>query len=94
MTKAKRVALALPEDVDLALSKMSVLTGQPKTAIITELLIDALPIIQQVIKAIDEAKTGQLEAAVQTTAKFLAETSLSLNQTHLDLGELKGKHGL
>lgn len=94
MAIKKRIALALSDEVDLALTKMSQLTGQPKTAIITELLNDALPIISQVIKAIDEAKQGQLQAAVQTTAKFLSDTTLQLNQSHLDLGELKGKHGL
>lgn len=94
MAKTRRVGLALTDEVDLALSKLSSLTGQSKSGIISELLTDALPILQQVIKAIDEAKTGQLQAAVQTTAKYLAETSLQLNQTHLNLGELKGKHGL
>ena len=93
MPKSKRVALALSEDVDLALSKMSALTGQPKTAIITEIITDALPIIEQVIKAISEAKAGQAQAAIETTAKFLAETSLLLNQSHIQFGEMKGKHG-
>lgn len=94
MAKNKRVALTLPPEIDDAYTKLSLLTGQPKTAVITEILTDSMPIIIQVIKAIEEAKEGQLQTAVQTTAKFLQEASSMINQSHLDLGELKGKHGL
>lgn len=94
MAKAKRVALALPEHIDQVLTKLSALTGQPKTAIITEILIDVAPILEQVIKAIEEAKDGQMQVAINTMTKFLTDASLKLNQSHLDLGEVKGKHGL
>lgn len=94
MAKSKRVALALPEHLDEVLTKLSTLSGQPKTSIITEILTDAEPVLRQVIKAIEEAKQGQIKAAVETTAKFLNDVSLQLNQSHLDLGELKGKHGI
>lgn len=93
MAKSKRVGLSIPGEVDLALTRMSELTGQPKSAIITEIITDALPIIEQVIKAISEAKAGQAQAAIETTAKFLAESSLLLNQSHIEFGEMKGKHG-
>lgn len=94
MAKSTRVGLSLPGEIDSVLIKLSELTGQPKTAIITEILTDSLPILTQVIKAIEEAKQGQMQAAITTTAKFLSDVSLQLNQTHLDLGEMKGKHGL
>ena len=93
MQKAKRVGLSLSPDVDLVLTKLSELTGQPKTGIINEILEDSLPIFQQVIKALEQAKKGQLETAIQTTAKYIAEASVQLNQVQFDLGTLKGKHG-
>ena len=94
MANTKRLALSLPDDLDLALTKLSQLTGQPKSSIITEILSDALPFIAQVTEAIVEAKEGQLHQAVQTTAKFLEEATLKINQSHLDLGSLKAKHGI
>lgn len=93
MAKAKRVALAIPESIDEVLTKLSELTGQPKTAIITELLTDAEPVFREVIKAMEQAKEGQMKAAVDTCFGFLSDVSVQLNQSHLDLGELKGKHG-
>lgn len=93
MQKAKRVGLSLSPDVDLVLTKLSQLTGQPKTGIINEILEDSLPIFQQVIKALEEAKAGQLKMAIETTARYIAETSGHLQQVQFDLGILKGKHG-
>ena len=93
MAYAKRLSLALNADIDDAITKLAKLTGQPKTAVITELLNDSVPVLLQVIKAIEEAKQGQMEMAINTTAKFLTEATLQLNQTHMDLGEMKGRNG-
>lgn len=94
MAKNKRVALTLTPDVDDVLTELSDLLGQPKTALITEILVDSLPTFKGVILAIKQTKQGQKELAIETAAKFLQEASTSLNQSHLDLGELKGKHGV
>lgn len=94
MAYAKRLSLALSAETDDAITKLAKLTGQPKTAVITELLNDSVPVLLQVIKAIEEAKQGQMQMAINTTAKFLTDATLQINQSHLDLGEMKGKHGL
>ena len=91
MSRQKRVALTLTPLVDEVLTELSDLTGQPKTGIITEILTDSLPIFIQVIKAIKEAKEGQLEQAIQTTSKFIGDAQGIVSQAHLDLGELKGR---
>lgn len=92
MAKTRRLALALTDDVDLALSKLSSLTGQSKSGIISELLIDTLPIITEVIKAIEQAKLGQTQAAIETTAKFLEQVTGEYLQAKIEFDELKGKH--
>jgi hypothetical protein len=94
MTKSKRVALTLEPALDDVLTELSGFTGSPKTSIINEVLNDALPLFIQVCQAIKEAKKGQAELSLQTTAKFLEEATLMLNQHHLDLGEVKGKYGI
>lgn len=94
MAKTRRVALALSEQADDVLTQLSTITGQPKTAIITEILNDSVPMLSQVIQAIKELKEGNEKNSLQTMAKFLSDTSNQLNQAHLDLGEVKGKHGL
>lgn len=89
--KSKRVALTLSPEIDDVITGISKATNTPKTAIITELLRDTLPAFQQVLDAIEEAKRGQQELAVQMMTEFLGKASLSLNQAHLDLGEMRGE---
>lgn len=92
MAQNKRVALSLAPEIDEILTELSKLTAQPKTAIITELLTDALPVMGQVIVAIKQAKTGQEKLALETMAKFLADGSNTLNQSHIEFGGLKAKY--
>lgn len=90
-SKKIRIALSLPDDVDAVLKRLSKATNTPKTAIITELLLDTLPVFQEVLKAIEEVKQGQKEAAIQTMSDFLDKASGLLNQTSIDFEETKGK---
>lgn len=92
MAQNKRVALTLPPDLDAILTELSELTATPKTAIITEILNDTMPIFSEVIKAIKASKEGQKELAIETAAKFLNDASLKLNQAHIDFGGMKAKH--
>ena len=91
MPRPRRVALTLSPNVDDVLTELSDLTGQPKTGIINEILTDSLPIFIQVVKALKEAKEGQLELAIKTTSKFIGDAQGIVSQAHLDLGELKGR---
>lgn len=93
MRKNKRVALTLPPELDDILTQLSELTATPKTAIITEILTDTMPVFMEVIKAIKQSKEGQNQLAIETAAKFLQNASQTLNQAHIDFGGLKAKHG-
>lgn len=93
MRKNKRVALTLPPALDDILTELSGLTSTPKTAIITEILNDTMPIFSEVIKAIKASKDGQKEVAIETAAKFLQDASSMLNQAHMDFGGMKAKNG-
>ena len=91
MAKNKRIALSVPPDIDAVLTALSKATNTPKTAIITELLSDTLPTMRGVLEAINAAKQGQQELAVQAMAGFLSKASTALNQAHIDFGEIKGE---
>ncbi len=90
MAKCKRIALSLPPESDAVITKLSKLVNTPKTAIITELVVQALPHIELAIKAIEESKKNQVEQAIQTVAGFLQEASMQVNQAHIEFGQLKG----
>ena len=93
MAKNTRVGLSLPPSINDVLTRMSLISGQPKTAIITEILNDSVPLMEQVVKALEETKKGQHEVALKTMENFLADTSNSLNQAHIEFGGVKAKHG-
>lgn len=91
-TQNKRVALTLPPEIDDVLTEISQLTATPKTALITELLSDSMPVMLEVCKAIKQVKEGQKQLVIETMGKFLGTASNSLNQAHIDFGGLKGKY--
>lgn len=93
MKRNVRVALTLPPDIDEALTRLSTLQTMPKTAFITDILRDMLPVILQTIEAIEEVKQGQKKLALERMANLLADGSNDLNQAHIDFGGLKEKHG-
>ncbi len=91
MTQKRRVALTLDSELDSVISILAKLTNTPKTAVITELLIESLPVMKTVIGALEAAKEGKQQAAIDTMANFLHEASGIVNQAHIDFGEMKGK---
>lgn len=93
MKRNVRVALTLPPDIDEALTRLSTLQTMPKTAFITDILRDMLPVMLQTIEAIEEVKQGQKKLALDRMANLLADGSNDLNQAHIDFGGLKEKHG-
>lgn len=89
--KPRRVALTLPPEIDDILSEISKLTATPKTAIITDILNDAVPAFNQVIEALKQAQSGKKRLAIDAMAAFLSDASKNLNQFSFDLGEMRGK---
>lgn len=90
MAQKHRVALTLNDELDSVLTTLSKLTSSPKTAIITELLMESLPVFHTVINAIEAARLGQQQAVVDSLAGFLQDASGIVNQAHIDFGEMKG----
>ncbi len=88
----RRIALAVPEEAAAVLQRLSKATNTPMTTIITNLLMETLPSIVQVLDAIQQAKQGQQELAVKTLGDFLEKATTDLGQARLDLDELKGKN--
>lgn len=91
MAKSKRLALSVPIEADILLSRLSAATNTPKSQIIADLILEAIPVFQQVMDSIDQVKAGQQKAAIDALADYLGKATLNLNQAHLDLGEMKGK---
>ncbi len=92
-TKNIRIGLTLPREIDEPLSKLAILQSMTKTAFITDILRDMVPVMYQTIEAIEEVKQGQKKLALERMASLLAEGSNDLNQAHIDFGGLKEKHG-
>lgn len=51
--RSRRVALTLPDDLDSLLDRLCVLQKRKKTQIITELLMEFLPVLSQVADALE-----------------------------------------
>ena len=58
----KRIALSVPPDMDDLLDKVSALTGQPKTKVIVEMLEQYVPILEQMLKALEQIRDNKEDA--------------------------------
>jgi predicted DNA-binding protein len=83
-TSKKRVALAVPDEIDEVLTKVSRLTGTPKTAVIVELLESSVPLLLQTIQAIELARAGNKDSAMNLMAGMLKDAGFSLDQAQHD----------
>lgn len=89
--KKTRVALTLPDSLNLPLTELSKLLNQPKTAIITEMLADTIPVMVEAIRSIQKMKEGQKEVVLETMADFIATVSSAKDQMELDIKNSKEK---
>lgn len=80
----KRIALSVPPEMDDILDRISVLTEQPKTKIILELLEQVVPVLEQTLDALEQIRDNK-ENAVNIAKKFGHEILLDGNQK---LGEI------
>lgn len=93
MARKKRLALALPDDADQVLTEIAEILDKPKTTIVTEIFLEALPTLQIVAKMLAEAKTGTTDSAVLAMAKALKEAGIQLNQAQFDFSMLQIENG-
>lgn len=89
MARKKRLALALPDEADQILTEISEILDKPKTTIVTEIFLEALPTLQIVAKMLAEAKTGTADSAMLAMAKALREAGIQLNQAQFDFTTLQ-----
>ena len=75
----KRIALSVPPDMDDLLDKVSALTGQPKTKVIVEMLEQYVPILEQMLKALEQIRDNK-EDALNIAKQFASEMLLDGNQ--------------
>lgn len=60
MTKQRpRIGLTVDDDLNDLLNKLSALSDQPKTKIILDIVKDAQPYIEEIIKALEMAKNAK-----------------------------------
>lgn len=60
MTKQRnRIGLTVDDELDDLLNKLSALSDQPKTKIILDIVKDAQPYIEDIIKALEMAKNAK-----------------------------------
>lgn len=91
-TKKRRIQLCLDPDLDIVFAKLSELTGRPQSALVTELLRDTLPVLQQTVEALELAKSGKLNldgliGMVQDSishAQAIESEMLETKKTHKD----------
>ena len=79
MERRKRIALSVPPDMEELLDKISELTGQPKTKIILEMLEQYVPILEQMLKALEQIRDNK-EDALNIAKQFASEMLLDGNQ--------------
>jgi predicted DNA-binding protein len=88
----KRIALSVPPDMEELLDKISELTGQPKTKIILEMLEQYVPILEQMLKALEhirDNKENALNIAKQFASEMLLDGNQKLGQIATEVKNLK-----
>lgn len=85
--KQFRLAFAPSKKLDEVLDEMSVAVGMTKSRIIAELLEEQIPMMRQVVKAVNKAKEGNKSAAMDVFAGMLTDAGFKLNESKIGLDE-------
>lgn len=91
-SKKPRIGLTVPNELDEVLTALSAELGQPKTALIVEILMQQYPVLQQLLEGIRSAKSGNKDAAMNFMASMLKDAGFVLDEAQSDFFELKRKH--
>lgn len=92
MTKQRnRIGLTVDDELDDLLNKLSALSDQPKTKIILDIVKDAQPYIEEIIKALEMAKNAkdsrQPVTLLADLAKLANEQMNIINDEMAKIGE-------
>lgn len=89
-TKLKRISVCLPPEVDRAFTELREVSGIAPASFITNLLVEALPVIQAMVQAHSVLKTDQTEA-FDVMANALASAMHQGTEAQLELIEVSRK---
>jgi hypothetical protein len=76
-SRAPRIALTVPDDLDDLLERVSDLQGVPKTKVILNLLVELKPTLQHLILALEAVKANKDPSSIlmSMTSHLLADLS-------------------
>lgn len=94
-SRKPRVALTLPDDLNALLDQVADYQGAPKTKLITEILLECQPILEQMLSAyklIQENKEGTADIIKNFGAQAVADASSKTTSLAQDVASLGVKH--
>lgn len=89
-TKLKRISVCIPPEVEHALNQLREVSGIAPASFITNLAVEALPVIQAMVQAHSSLKTDQAEA-FDVMASVLAKALHQGSEAQLELIETTRK---
>lgn len=92
MERRKRIALSVSPEMDAVLERMAVLTDQPKTKLILEMLEQYVPVLEQTLQALEqihENKENALNIVKQFAGDLLLDGNQKLGQIASEVKNLK-----
>ena len=90
-SRKPRVALTLPDDLNAILDQVSDYQGTPKTKLITDILLECKPVLQQMLSAyklIQENKEGTADIIKNFGAQAVADASSKITALAQDVASL------
>jgi hypothetical protein len=90
-TKLRRLILSLPPELDRVIDQLALAQEKPRATAVTDLLLEMTPHIEQIAKAIEQAKQAP-DMAFAMLMEHLADASLQAANAQKDLfTEMKNK---
>lgn len=79
-TDKRRITIALPHDVDVALKEFAEVTGQSQSAFVVSCLSENIESLRLLTQAVKEAKSGNADGYKSLMAQALGTTLLNINE--------------
>lgn len=85
--RSPRIQVTLAPEVMAILDRVSQLTGQGKGTIVSEMMVEALPMLQAMVSALEVVKSAPRDAQAMMN-RVSAEALLKLSQHQLEFDDL------
>lgn len=86
-TKKRRIQISLPPELETVLVDLATLTERPISAVISGLLLESIPSLQQVVASLRASKSGKLD--VEGFQRALEQGKKDIEQIQDDLNRIK-----